>query len=88
MDRPSLGDLNRLPLFRYSRDQLSAEFANLHAQHCQQKGKSWCVLLATKLVEHPIVMGGLMSMLTEHLAEQLTDWLKKDLAAVQSAEWP
>jgi hypothetical protein len=87
MDHPSLGDLNRLPLFHYSRDQLSAEFANLHAQHCPRKGKSWCVLLATKLVEHPIVMGGLMSMLTEYLAQELTDWLKKDLHAGHSAEW-
>ena len=87
MERPARGDLNTLPYFFFCRDQLSAQFANLYAHYRPIDCKERYVLIATKIVEYPIVNGGLTIMLAEFLADQLTGLLKEEFREGLPDHW-
>ena len=78
------GDQKLLPYFLFSRDQLGTEFAELHARYLQEAGKDWCMLVAAKIVEYPIVHGNYTLLFTEYLVRELSDTLKKQ---EWSANW-
>ena len=80
-DRYNQGDQQLRPYFLFSRDQLGAEFADLHAQYLREAGKNWCILVAAKIVEYAVVYGNYTIMFTEHLAKELSLTLQEqDLA--------
>jgi len=86
-DKLSHGDRTVIPYFFFCRDQLSAEFTNLHAKYRADQARNRCALLATKIVEFPILYGGLMPLLTEFLASELTKYLEETLQGGHPPGW-
>lgn len=81
LHKPSQGDPQLRPYFFFSRHQLGSEFAHMHAKYLQEKGRNWCMLVAAKLVEYPVVHGNYTLMFTEHLVRELSQALQEqDLA--------
>ena len=78
------GDQQLRPYFLFSRDQLGAEFADLHARYLQEAGKNWCILVAAKIVEYAVVYGNYTIMFTEHLVRELSTTLQEQELA---EEW-
>lgn len=81
LDNMCQGDPQLRPYFAFSRHQLGSEFAHMHAKYLQEKRRDWCMLVAAKIVEYPIVHGNYSWLFTEHLARELSQVLQdQDLA--------